>query len=189
MPAATAQPLAETRARLVERVAALAALEVPPAQIAATVGIARDQVVVLLEAEDTQQAIARLREERFEAQQRLNVGWDAVEEDGVAQVLEYMHASKDPEFALRAARAANAAVRRGPAGSQPAAIQGGITQTAVINLTAMFVEKLQSMRVGIRELDREAHRVDALPLAKAERLLQTDTAVALSEIFKGVEID
>lgn len=179
------------RERVLARVAELAALDVPPAQIAATCGIRVARAEELLASDEIRTRVAEIRSERFEAQQRLTAGWDAVEEDAVAQVIEYMHASKDPEYALRAARVANQAVRRGPqaAANGQGAINGGVTAHAVINLSAIFVEKLQAMRVGMREIEKEAHRVDALPLAQAERLLQTDVQRELQDIFRQVAVD
>jgi hypothetical protein len=178
--------LLDVRDRIVERVATLLAMDTPQVQIAAATGLSEGRISQLAHSDQVLARKAEILSEKLEQHEELNSGWDAIEEESMATVLEYVSVTKDPEFALRAAKVANSANRRG--GYNGAPINGNANAAAVINLSAIFVEKLQNMRVGPAEISAEAHRRDALPVANVERLLQDDVKISMKEIF-GERLD
>lgn len=184
--------LVDAKQQLVVRVAQLLAMDVPHKQIAAACGLSESRISQLVATEDVQRKVQELLAERIDQIDTLNSGWDAVEEEALGTVLQSLRANPDPDFALRAASLANRATRRGGYGQQP--IAGHSTASATINLKAVFVEKLQQMNVERQEIVRRHsdcngadHRkkVNALPIAQTEALLQPKTQRDIADIFAG----
>ena len=99
------------------------------------------QVMALPEYQLKEQEIATVR---FEEQDTLNRGWDAVEAKGVSVALAHLRAAPDPEFALKAAAVANRASRRGSVHHNTPINPTGAGPRSVINLNATFVQKVQN---------------------------------------------
>lgn len=172
--------------RLLARVAQLIAMGVPQVQIAQACGISEGRVSQLKDEPQVTAEVARIQSANMERFDTLNKGWDAVEEMGLEQTIEYMAHVKDPEFALRAAKQANAATRRGAAGNQ--VLDGGLRTGATINLNAAFIQILQQMNVGPQAINAEAKRVDSLSVGEVDKLLAAPVDPALvdvSAIFGG----
>lgn len=192
---------ADVKDRIVERVATLLAMGVRQTQIATAMGLSEGRISQLASSEEVQAKRAEIEQERLERDDELNQGWDAVENESVATVLQYVRQANDPEFALKAASVANKAARRHQS-SLGGPINGHPNAHAVINLSAVFIDRLQNMRIGPVEIDKEMHRIDALPVTQVERLLapvapqprqehdaaRSDLAESLSAAF-GVDID
>lgn len=93
------------------RAAALAAYGFDDRKIADTLVLTVEQVEWARQQDVFRIAYAKKAYERTQAQIDLTEGWDSVEENSIAIVLEALQYSKDPKFALLAARTANAAKR------------------------------------------------------------------------------
>ena len=87
----------------------------------------------------------------------------------------------DPEFALRAAALANKAQRKSVNGDR--SIDANRTATATITLGVAFIEKLQTMSIGREGFERNARRIDALPIKDAEQLLSGNVIDDVVKIF------
>ena len=173
----------ELRAELIERVAKYATMLVPNEQIARATGLNTDQLAKVMALPEYTAAVETLSAEQLEQHDTLNRGWDAVEDQAVAVVLQTLQANPDPDYALRAATMANKAVRRG-AGSNP--LQGNTSAVAHISLPVMFVQHLQQLAIGTVNVNlaTESKRVDTLGAGDVERMLQESTREQLvDELF------
>lgn len=163
------------KAELLSRIAKLKSMEISNTQIAAAVGLDEPQLDLVLASAAYKTTFSTLQLEKYEAHDTLNTGWDAIEEEAAGTVLAYLRERPDPEYALKAAAMANKAQRRGGHANVP--IMGGVTAAAVINLNAVFVNKLQSMRettAGRTFESGEGKRVDALDIKSVQDLMKTD---------------
>lgn len=169
---ATTMPASlDLRAELIERVAKYANMLVPNDQIARATGLNTDQLAKVMALPEYTERLEAITTEQLEQHDTLNRGWDAVEDQAVAVVLQTLQANPDPDYALRAAAMANKAVRRG-AGANP--LQGNTSAVANISLPVMFIQHLQQLAIGAVNigLSSEAKRVDTLNPGDVERLLQ-----------------
>ena len=176
--------------RLLARVAQLLAMGVPQVQIAQACGISEGRVSQLKDEPAVTAEVARIQSANMERFDTLNKGWDAVEELGLEQTIEYMTQVKDPEFALRAARQANQANRRGAAGNQ--VLDGGLRTGATINLNAAFIQILQQMNIGPQAINAEAKRVNSLSVSEVDKLLAAPVdpaTVDVAAIFGASHVD
>lgn len=190
MNAAVETNLIDVRDRLVERVAVLAAIDTPQKQIAAAVGLSEGRISQIVNTPAVAARIAELKGEKLEQNKMLNDGWDSLEEEALGCALEYMKTVKDPEYALRAAKVANTANRRHAGGVMNGVIHGNGTAQATINLSTIFVERLQLMQVNTAELSQERHIVDAMAVSEIETLLappEPDIKIAMRDIFQIYE--
>lgn len=92
----------------------LAAFGLSDKAIADTLFLTFDQVTAIRETIEFRETCAKQTLERTQRLIDLEEGWNGVEAQGVAQVLQHLEYSRDPEFALRAALYANRAQRRTP---------------------------------------------------------------------------
>lgn len=178
------------RTEICARVAQLIAMDVRDiTQIAQATGLPESHVLQIMQAEETVQQVQALRTKQLDDARTLNNGWDAVEEEAVGTVLEALRHGADQEYALRAAAVANKAQRRGANG-----LRNTITPvagaTAVIDLKAVYIERLQQMTVAqarVRDAlapegaattsetqsvaPTQRKRVNVLPLTQIDRVL------------------
>lgn len=166
--------LQNLKAEMFSRIAKLKSMEVADHQIALAVGLDEDQLEQILASDAYKQTFSTLQIEKYDTHETLNTGWDAIEEASMGHVLEYLRTRPDPEYALKAAAMANKAQRRGGHVNVP--INGGTSAAAVINLNAVFVNKLQTMRENgaKRVFAAETKRVDALDIREVKQLFKTD---------------
>lgn len=160
----------------IDRLARYFAADVPHKQIAQVFGLSEGRVSQLEKTEEIISRVAELHAQHIEKNEDLNEGWDAVEEESLATVITNLRSNPDPDYALRAAVAANKAQRR-PGVNGRATINGNNTATAVIHLNATFVERLQAIQVGQQALNENAKRIDRLSMSKAEHILQPEDTV------------
>lgn len=159
---------------LYERIAKLLAMDVDQKQIGKALGLSESRISQLVDSDEIQSRVAEIRNDDFEQADLMNRGWDTVEEESLGVVLDYLNHNPDPEFALKAAAQANKASRRHNHHGQPR-LNGGTNANAVINLSVAFINKLESMRTGPKEIAREAKRVDAMRAGQVETVLQQHT--------------
>lgn len=100
--------------KLRRKAGVLAAFGLHDKAIADTLFISQEQVLAIKETPEFRESCAKQTMERTQRLIDLEEGWDGVESQGVAQVLQHLQYSRDPEFALRAALVANKASRRSP---------------------------------------------------------------------------
>jgi len=183
----------EIRQELFSRIAKYEIMEVPDGQIARALGLNEKRLQQIRELPDYQAVVERLQIEALEQAQTLNQGWDAVEDEALGTVLETLRANPDPEFALRAAAMANKAVRRGNRGN--AALPGGAVAATVINLSTVFVQRLQQLNMQVNyptgvagDGASNGKRVDSLDPGSATRLLEQTEAEDIAEsIFADMQ--
>ena len=108
-------PADEAEAKLRRKAGVLAAFGLGDKAIADTLFISLEQVATIKETVEYQESCAKQTYERTQRLIDLEEGWDSIEAQGVAQVMQHLQYSRDPEFALRAAIMANKASRRSPA--------------------------------------------------------------------------
>lgn len=180
----------EIKSEVLSRVAKLRSMEVPTHQIAAAVGLDEAALESLMASEKFKETFSALQLAKYDAHETLNDGWDFVEETAMVHVLTYLKTTNDPEYALKAAAMANKAQRRGGHANVP--INGGVHSAAVIQLNAVFVEKLQMMRAGRQAngttVNANAKRVDALDISSVQALMHK-TRNDVAEIFNSNAIE
>ena len=161
----------ELRAELIERVAKYATMLVPNEQIGRATGLSVGQLAKVMALPEYIEVLEQINTEQLEQHDTLNRGWDAVEDQAVAVVLQTLQANPDPDYALRAASLANKAVRRG-AGANP--LQGNTSAVANLSLPVMYVQYLQQLSIGSVNVNlaAETKRVDTLSAGDVERILQ-----------------
>jgi len=169
---------------LLERVAKLVAAEVPVNQIALASGLSAAQVEVLVDSDQFRAKLVEQQEQQFAQAEKMNRGWDAVEEEALGNVLEVLSQNPDPDYALRAAAVANRATRRGA--NNRAIDAGHAQQSAVIKLNVAFVNQLQQQPGSPRVLDTEAKRVNTLAPADVRTVLADDKEKFIKDNFLGI---
>lgn len=126
------------------RVGSLAAHGLLERQICEVLLLTMEQVISCKESMEYKNKYAEVANELIQRQIDLTEGWDAVEEKAVAQVLETLEYSRDPKYALLAAKTANAAQRRSRA-ETPKVIDGRQVNNSVIvlNLNRTFIKSTE----------------------------------------------
>ena len=142
--------------RFFEKIAKMELMGVPRSQICEAVNLSEGRLSQIINSEPAYQRVAQqLSIEEFDKLDTLNSGWDMVESLSVAQIVQSLQLSHDPDFALRAATLANKAQRRG-AYNKPIGANGVGGQTVRLSLNANFVEKLnQVTNVQINSQDSQ----------------------------------
>ena len=133
----------QDKMRSYEKLAKMVLMGVPYEQIGEVFGISKGRVSQITATDEYSQIAARVGVEEFEKFDTLNKGWDAVESLSVAQIVQSLQTSHDPDFALRAATLANKAQRRG-AYNRPIGIPS-TERTVRLTLNQNFVTKLNQV--------------------------------------------
>jgi len=175
----------ELKDTLINRIAKLVTMNVSHRQIAAATGVNVNKISNIIANSKVVEKVQALTVANIEQNDLVNRGWDGVEEQAVATVLEQLEARPDAEYALKAAATANKAQRRG---SDSAIIDGKTSVTAVIELNSVFIEKLQMMAVGIGEINKESKRVNTLDVQQTETLFRNVQENPLANLFETGEI-
>ncbi len=170
---------------LIERVAKLVSMNVPNRQIAAASGIHADKIAEIIKLPKVQEKIQILTVEQLEETEVVNQGWDTVESEAVGTVLEQLRAVPDPDYALRAAAVANRAQRRGIVNET---ITGKTSAVAVIELSAVFIEKLQTMQIGMDAINTNAKRIDSLNVQDTQHLFQDTGKMNIDDLFGSKQV-
>lgn len=90
----------------------LAAFGLADKAIADTLFLSLEQIQAIKETLEFRESCSKQTQERAQRAIDLEEGWDSIESQGIAQVMQTLQFSRDPEFALRAAVFANRAQRR-----------------------------------------------------------------------------
>ena len=166
---------------VVDRIAKLVVMKVPYRQIAMAVGINPNKIEAVCKLPKVQAQVQILTVAELEENSLVNEGWDAVEQEAIGTVLQQLKVSPDADFALRAAATANKAQRRG--GNSRETMQAKSTTTAVIELSAVFIEKLQTMQIGMEAINVNAKRIDTLNVQDTQHLFRDTGKVSIDDLF------
>jgi len=179
----------DLRQTLFTRVARLFVMQTPHVQIAAATGLTVKKVEELEGHEEVRAIIQTLQTADLEQAAVVNEGWDLIEEEALGTVLQQVRqVSCDKDYALKAATLANKAQRRGNAHSP---INGKVNTMAVITFNTTFIEKLQTMSVGMEAIDANAKRVDTLDVESTQNLFKDHGTQTVDDLFArhGVTVD
>lgn len=173
----------------------------PKVAIMEALGISEDEFDRLNAKQEVKQAVLVSETQRLETGAIMDSGWDVIENQAMAIVLEAVREARDPEFSLRAAAVANKAIRRRRedakllAQTQPGEYKN-VNNIAVINLPKMFVNSLQTQtHADISkqlELQTEAVEIpkftDVADVCTTNQLLSSEMAVKNArQICSGLE--
>lgn len=173
----------------------------PKVAIMEALGISEDEFDRLNAKQEVKQAVLVSETQRLETGAIMDSGWDVIENQAMAIVLEAVREARDPEFSLRAAAVANKAIRRRRedakllAQTQPGEYKN-VNNIAVINLPKMFVNNLQTQtQADISkqlELQTEAVEIpkftDVADVCTTNQLLSSEMAVKNArQICSGLE--
>lgn len=173
----------------------------PKVVIMEALGISEDEFDRLNAKQEVKQAVLVSETQRLETGTIMDSGWDVIENQAMAIVLEAVREARDPEFSLRAAAVANKAIRRRRedakllAQTQPGEYKN-VNNIAVINLPKMFVNSLQTQtQADISkqlELQTEAVEIpkftDVADVCTTNQLLSSEMAVKNArQICSGLE--
>ena len=173
----------------------------PKVAIMEALGISEDEFDRLNAKQEVKQAVLASETQRLETGAIMDSGWDVIENQAMAIVLEAVREARDPEFSLRAAAVANKAIRRRRedakllAQTQPGEYKN-VNNIAVINLPKMFVNSLQTQtQADISkqlELQTEAVEIpkftDVADVCTTNQLLSSEMAVKnAKQICSGLE--
>lgn len=173
----------------------------PKVAIMEALGISEDEFDRLNTKQEVKQAVLVSETQRLETGAIMDSGWDVIENQAMAIVLEAVREARDPEFSLRAAAVANKAIRRRRedakllAQTQPGEYKN-VNNIAVINLPKMFVNSLQTQtQADISkqlELQTEAVEIpkftDVADVCTTNQLLSSEMAVKNArQICSGLE--
>lgn len=173
----------------------------PKVAIMEALGISEDKFDRLNAKQEVKQAVLVSETQRLETGAIMDSGWDVIENQAMAIVLEAVREARDPEFSLRAAAVANKAIRRRRedakllAQTQPGEYKN-VNNIAVINLPKMFVNSLQTQtQADISkqlELQTEAVEIpkftDVADVCTTNQLLSSEMAVKNArQICSGLE--
>lgn len=173
----------------------------PKVAIMEALGISEDEFDRLNARQEVKQAVLVSETQRLETGAIMDSGWDVIENQAMAIVLEAVREARDPEFSLRAAAVANKAIRRRRedakllAQTQPGEYKN-VNNIAVINLPKMFVNSLQTQtHADISkqlELQTEAVEIpkftDVADVCTTNQLLSSEMAVKNArQICSGLE--
>ena len=173
----------------------------PKVAIMEALGISEDEFDRLNAKQEVKQAVLASETQRLETGAIMDSGWDVIENQAMAIVLEAVREARDPEFSLRAAAVANKAIRRRRedakllAQTQPGEYKN-VNNIAVINLPKMFVNSLQTQtQADISkqlELQTEAVEIpkftDVADVCTTNQLLSSEMAVKNArQLCSGLE--
>lgn len=134
-----------------ERIARLRVKAVPDNDIGAAMGFSASDMREILEDAAYLEIETRLRVEELEAEGEVDTGWDALErqaQKGLMAIAKTQRGQADPDFMLRLGALSNKAERRAniriKRGQDRAPISANNVRPVVINLTANYVNKLQT---------------------------------------------
>lgn len=137
------------------RIASLVMHGLSDDDICDAVGISPQLLKVMREDPDFTEAYAEKKLEAVEREIRMNEGWDGIEDLAIAKVIDSFKWNSDPDFALRAAMAANKMTRRSRAPATLDANNG--SHVVTITLNQQFVTTLDGT------LDVQEKRQKTLP--------------------------
>lgn len=157
-----------------EKLASMVLYDVPQKTIAAATGLSEGRISQIIATEEYKAIAEKIAVEQFEEQELLNQGWDGVEQKSVATILNYLNATEDQDYALKAAAIANKATRRGSYRNNAIAAQNAGVR-AVINLNPTFVSRLQTdFEIGAQKIEKLTEQKkdhDFLPAGEVQTLL------------------
>lgn len=134
-----------TNNQQIEKIARMAAFEIPAVQIARAMGLTEGRISQIISSDEYKIVLAEVSTQFFEQNQTLNDGWDTIEAKSLDVLMTNLQWNNDPDFALKAAAMANRANRRGSISNRM--IDGQMGARAVFHLTANFIDKLQQINV------------------------------------------
>jgi len=127
---------------LFERIAKMEAMGVSNVDIAKATNLSEGRISQVQENQEYKRILGETNNEEIERFMRMNEGWDAIEAQSLANLVQQMDYNCDAEFNLKVAQVANRATRRGIHGQRTiVAGQGNVRTTLTLNAT--FVDKLQ----------------------------------------------
>jgi len=132
---------------LFERIAKMEAMGVSNVDIAKATNLTDGRISQIQNRETEEgkeygKILGKTNNEEIERFMRMNEGWDAIESQSLANLVQQMEYNCDAEFNLKVAQVANRATRRGIHGQRTIAVgQGNVRTTLTLNAT--FVDKLQ----------------------------------------------
>ena len=168
-----------------EKLANLIATGVREEDILDIMGCSLAEYQEALASGETKQQIQQAKTERHEQFTDINSGWDAIEQHGIATVLQTLMQNPDPSFALAAATQANKMRRRDAGTGQIQPIHAQQNNVVVVQLNKDFTERLDGNFGAERTVSSAGmpKDVNAMPLQDAEKaLLAVDTAEAHSSL-------
>ncbi len=147
-----------------QKIARMAAFEIPSVQIARAMGLTEGRVSQIVNSDEYKVVLASVSTEFFEQNQLLNDGWDSIEATSLNTLMTNLQWSNDPDFALRVAAVANKANRRGSISNRM--IDGQMGARAVFHLTANFIDKLNQINVTNGATEKATNGEDKTPSQK-----------------------
>ena len=132
----------KTTRDLFSRIAKMEAMGVANGDIARATGLSAGRITQIQSNDEYKLILTEASADNLERNIMMNKGWDSVEEQSLAIVVENLVSVPDPDYALKAAALANKAQRRN-AGNRT--LEPGRGNFAVINLNASFVEKVNRL--------------------------------------------
>lgn len=169
-----------------ERAASLTAHGLSDAEIMKALRIDEAKLLELRGLDAYGDAYAEKVVEKAEHDDVLNKGWDAVEDKSLEVVLGHLQYSKDPQFALAAARTANMATRKKPSGREQ--LNGRAHEnTVVVNINMEFARRIEKgMTINGNNEDVPQRRIIDAPNPKMiERLLAPEMEILDEENDKS----
>lgn len=139
-----------------EKIARMAAFEVPAVQIARAMGLTEARISQITNSDEYKITLAEVSTQFFEQNQTLNDGWDTIEANSLNILMTNLKWRNDPEFALRVAAVANKANRRGSVSNRM--IDGQMGARAVFHLTANFIDRLQQINVTNKVVNGDTNK-------------------------------
>jgi hypothetical protein len=132
---------------LYKRIAELEAYQLSSAEICRIVRITQGELDAIRASEEYAEVYSRVAGDQIQMQHETNTTWDAVEALALSNVVNELRYNNDGEFALRAAKVANQALRRGRMNEvRTATVQNGVQ--AFISLPTVFIESLNAIAVN-----------------------------------------
>lgn len=160
--------------KYLEKLARMILFNIPQNQIAVAINVDESRISQIKATEEYKQIEQQIAAEQYEEQQLINQGWDGVEALGVNRVIQQLQSNPDPDFALRAALAANKATRRGSFRNNPIAQSAGVR--AVINLNQVFVNRVNNdSEAMIKHISENKKDTNFLAPNEVQNLLMTDS--------------
>ncbi len=159
---------------LYKKIARLMLCDVEQAKIGEIVGLTQPRISQIKSDPRFQAIFAECAAESEKDENIYNKGWDAIEELGMAKVIDRLRYTHDPEFALKAATLANKANRRGLNGNAPVISAVDAGARVIVQLNQTFVERVQEMDVSKDAIPVGAtvkKQSDMLEPARVEKLL------------------
>lgn len=171
-----------------ELIANMQSQDILESEILLVVGCAAEQFAEIQLDPDYVAMRAQVAQEKFNAIQNKNEGWDAVEERALENILTNLTWMKNPDYALKVAAVANRANRRTKSNHNVTLSPEALGARIVINLNQQFVDRIQAMAPARMAQRIDAKQTDVLPPQKVEQLLGEPqvTLPEVHEYLKGV---